>query len=353
MRIKYCFIILLLFPFYNLFSQETLPFTFFPWVQSYHNPAALGEKDNHLNFTGVLRQQAMGMHADENNNDNAGSSKGRSNGKDSITGKQDGQDVLLNIDSYIKKIKGAVGVYFLKDRMGAKNNVDFGLGYAAKIPVHRGKLGIGLQFLFLNQTPASDLTPNDNPDNTVTEHTSTESFLDFDMNVGVQYKTPTWYAGLSCTHLLNGAVRISGSTNTTSQQMYNLYAMGGYIWNLKTEMPWTIEPSILIKTNLSTWTCYAMAIARYNGILWFGLSYEHDMAIAVLLGAVPFYNYANDYLKGLELGLSYGFSTAKYGWTQGGSWGNFELVVRYGLNFYKEKVLTGYGSSRHLYKNQY
>jgi hypothetical protein len=96
-----------------------------------------------------------------------------------------------------------------------------------------------------------------------------------------------------------------------------------------------------------------MALARYNGILWFGLSYQLNMGIAALFGAVPFYNGTSEYLKGLELGIAFTFPTVKFGWVRTGSWGDFELVVRYGFNFYKEKNLTGYGSSRHLYKNQY
>jgi hypothetical protein len=158
--------------------------------------------------------------------------------------------------------------------------------------------------------------------------------------------------GLSSTKIL-GSVRISGAEMLSLKNSRQFYLSGGYIWNLKTAVPWTIEPSVLIHTTLSYWNLNFMTLARYNGILWFGLSYQHNNAIAVLLGATPFYNSTNEYLKGLELGISYGFDTKKTGWQKGGSWGDFEIIVRYGFNFYKEKMLTGYGSSRHLYKNQY
>ena len=352
MRIKYCLIFLFLFSFSKLFAQEDPLFTFFPWGQAFYNPGAMGEKENHLNFVGILRQQSMGMGEKDSIKDknNTNPDNGEFSNKS-----QGGQQVLIHIDSYIKQIKGAVGVTFLKDKNGDKfDNIGFRLGYAAKLRVRRGKLGIGVQLGFLNTKPTSSkLNPFDNPDDTVTQFEGDQaSVMDFDMNFGLHYRTPTWYAGISCSRLLGGGVRISGDKDIIDVPQ-QLYVTGGYIWDLKTAIPWSIEPHLLIRTNLATWQLDLLALARYNGILWFGLSYQLDNAVAVLFGAVPFYNNASEYLKGLELGLAYSFDTKKFGYKANGSWGDFELVVRYGFNFYKEKVLTGYGSSRHLYKNQY
>ena len=357
MRVKYCFIFLLFFSLSKLFAQGEDPlFTFFPWAQSFYNPGAMGEKENHLNFVGILRQQAMGMVSAEdsakiNNNNDNNNSNGSGSGKNNNS--LGGQQVLLNIDSYIKQIRGAVGVTFLKDlnsRSGF-DNIGFRLGYATKFRIRRGKLGVGIQFGFLNIKPLTlNHDPNQNPDPTTTILEGEQSSLmDFDINFGLIYRAPTWYVGVSGTKLLGG-LRISGETDVISSPQ-QLYVTGGYIWDLKTPIPWSIEPNILIRTNLATWQLDVMALARYNGILWFGLGYQ-NLGIAALFGAVPFYNQGNAYLKGLELGVAFTFPTKKFGYTSGGSWGDFELVVRYGFNFYKEKALSGYGSSRHLYKNQ-
>jgi hypothetical protein len=87
--------------------------------------------------------------------------------------------------------------------------------------------------------------------------------------------------------------------------------------------------------------------------LYFGLSYQIDNGIGVVLGAVPFYNSSNEYLKGLEVAAAYTFDTKRMAYRGGGSFGDVEILIRYGFNFYKDKPLTGYGSTRHLYKNQY
>ena len=349
MRIRYGLTVLFLFSLCVLSAEEDPRFTLLPWLQSFYNPGAMGEKENHLNFTGVLRQHSFLSYEDDPNE----SSTTLSNNTEKQKGIPiNGEQILLNIESYIKQIKGAVGVAFLKDKNGYLDNIGFRLGYAAKLRIRGGKLGIGIQFGFLNMKAADKFNPIEQGDQTLLK--TKESVLDFDMNVGLHYKAPTWHAGVSCTRLLGGGrVRLSGEKNVFNDIPPQLYFTGGYIWNLKTPVPWSIEPNILIRTNFTAWDIDVMAVARYNGILWFGLSYQHEWAIAALFGAVPFYNSTNNYLKGLELGLAYSFPITKTGYRSGGSMGDFEILVRYGFNFYKEKTLTGYGSSRHLYKNQY
>jgi type IX secretion system PorP/SprF family membrane protein len=358
MRIKYCIVFLLWFPFYKLIAQVDPSTTFFPWTQPYFNPGAMGDKENHLNFLGVMHQ-SFGMRDTIGtmtpNNPGSSTNPDPNNPGNSKRNSYGQQQVLLHIDSYIKKIKGAVGIMFLNDKNGYVENIGFGFGYASRFRVRGGKLGIGAQLGFLTKKirgGGTDLNPNNNPDPTVEATKQTESMLDMDLNFGLHYKAPTWYMGVSGAKLLN-TVRLSGSEVTSLRDARQIYCYGGYIWNLKTAVPWTVEPSALIGTDLATWHLNLMALARYNGILYFGLSYQLNNGVGVAMGAVPFYNSTNEYLRGLEVGIDYNFDTKKTGWTQGGSWGDLEILLRYGFNFYKDKPLTGYGSTRHLYKNQY
>jgi len=343
MRTKYCFVFLFIFPFYTLFAQEDPRVTLFPWLQPFYNPAAMGEKDNHINFTGVFRQHALlAQVKDEEASAGSGSD---------VYKKAHGEQFLLNMDSYIKAIRGAVGVMFVSDKNGGNfENIHFKFGYTTKIRIQGGKLGIGAHFGFLNMKEVKErFNPNQTPD-PVVDMSLQASVLDFDMSFGVHYRAPTWHAGISCTQLLGG-VRISGEKNLLHVPQ-QLYITGGYIWDLRTPAYWTIEPNVIIRSNFTSWSIDVMAAARYNGILWFGISYQLDWAVAAFFGTVPFYNKGDSYLKGLEIGVSYSFPTAKSGFRANGSKGDIEILIRYGLNFYREKPLTGYGSSRHLYKNQ-
>ena len=72
-----------------------------------------------------------------------------------------------------------------------------------------------------------------------------------------------------------------------------------------------------------------------------------------VFGARPFYNHSNNYLKGIDLGLAYGFTTSKLGWKKNRGFGDLEIMVRYCFDIYKEEIFSGYGSTRNIYKNQY
>ena len=351
MRIKYPLILIFLLSFSSLFAQKDPQFSFFPWALPIYNPGAMGEKEQHLNFTGIFRQGEMLIQEKDNDNNTSNSQQQGTDPQNKETyRKVDQQQIFLHIDSYIKQIKGAVGVMFLKDKNADIEMVGFKFGYAAKLPLRGGKLGIGVQFGFLNTKPPSTKYIFNDPGDDVLKGDKA-STMDFDMNFGLHYRAPTWYVGLSCTQIIGG-VRVSGE-KSSFKPVRNLYAVGGYIWNLKTPVPWSIEPSLLIQSEFATWSFALMALARYNGILWFGASYQLTNGISALFGAVPFFNSANQYLKGLEVGLGYTFQTKGFSYQQHGSWGDVEILVRYGFNFYTEKGLTGYGSSRHLYKNQY
>jgi hypothetical protein len=97
-----------------------------------------------------------------------------------------------------------------------------------------------------------------------------------------------------------------------------------------------------------------MILGRYNETLWMGLSYRIIDAVSVLFGAKPFASSSNNYLKGLDVGISYSFTTNKLGlYKSGKSSGDVEVMLRYSFDIFKQEVFSGYGSSRNIYKNQY
>ena len=59
------------------------------------------------------------------------------------------------------------------------------------------------------------------------------------------------------------------------------------------------------------------------------------------------------YLKGLDLGVAYSFTTNSLAYKKHRSFGDIEVVVRYCFDIYKPEVFSGYGNSRYIYKNRY
>ena len=326
------------------FAQTDAQFTLFPWASLYYNPGAAGEQNNTLCFTAFFKQQYMGfkdVYYDET-------------AKKEVAENASPQQILFNAEFASRKIRGAFGLSIIKDKLGlVQDNVGVRLGYAYKQPLGNGNLGIGLQVGFLNMAlNTAKFRPTDGGDPIITAAEAAKSYMNLDFNFGLFYKTEQWYVGASATNLIaSNKLTISGGDELYSTRQ--IYFHGGYIWTIPNNPSWTIEPQALIKTDLSTAQLDLIALARYNGVLWTGLSYRIDDAVSVLFGARPFYNSSNNYLKGLDVGVSYSFTTSKLGYKAQRSAGDVEIMVRYCFDIFRKEVFSGYGSTRSIYKNQY
>lgn len=328
----------------KLSAQQDAQFTLFPWASLYYNPGTAGEQNNTLCFTGIYNQKYMGLkqaYPDPTNPANINT--------DNISP----QDFLVNVEFFSRKIRGAIGVSFISDKITFFHNIGVRLGYTFRFNLGGGKMGIGFQAGLFNQS----LTPDDfralqEGDPLLQLLKDSESYMDLDFNFGLHYKAERWDIGISAVNLL-GKKSISLSGGEELNLARQLYIHGGYNWTLPWNPSWVLEPKALIKTDFASFQVDIMALARYNGILWGGLSYRINDAVSLLFGARPFWNSSNNYLKGLDVGISYGFTTTKFAYTKQGSAGDFELMIRYCFDIFRQEVFSGYGSSRNIYKNQY
>ena len=324
----------------NVFAQQDAQFTLFQWATPYYNAGAIGEQSNTLCFTGIFRQQYTGW-------------------KDTYV-KEDGsvskvntspQQLYFSAETYHRKLHGAIGVTFLKDKIGYFDNINVKIGYSFRLKIPTGYLGIGLQMQFLSQKlDYSKFTPTQSNDPLLTSN-GTQQWFDMDFNLGLYYRADRWNAGLGVTQVAE-KLRLSGD-KSSYQMSRNLYIHGGYTWILPWNPSWELLPQALIKTDLATAQFDIMILTRYNGVFWGGLSYRIQDAVSVLFGARPFYNSSNIYLKGLEIGAAYSFTTSKLGFKPNRSYGDIEVMLRYCFDIYKEEVFSGYGSSRSIYKNKF
>lgn len=324
------------------FAQDDAQFTFFPWVTSYYNAGGIGEQHNTLCFTADYNNKYLGW----------GDVKAINN--DSVN-RTAPQDFLFSIESYLKKLHGSIGVTLVHDRLGFYSNTGVKLGYAYKMRVGGGNLGIGAQVSLFNQSLKSDgFNPIQEGDPTL--QNLSESTLDIDFNFGILYKADQWYVGLGWTQIAalfdkNQALRVSGEYG--ARRNSQLYVHGGYTWVLPANPNWELIPQALVKTDFKTYQWEILALARYNGVYWGGIGYRFQDAVSLAFGARPFHNSSNIYLKGLDLGVSYSITANSLGYKKHRSFGDVEVVVRYCFDIYKPEVFSGYGNSRYIYKNRY
>jgi type IX secretion system PorP/SprF family membrane protein len=341
--------------FITLNAQQDGQFALFPWSSLYYNPGTAGEQNNTLCFTGIFANHNTGFR------DNASLDAQSQNGTGTESPDQNEfagtQDFLMNAEFYSRKIRGAFGLSLLSDQIDAQNNVIVRLGYTYRMKIAAGSLGIGFQASLFNQTyKPKEYRPGQEGDGTVDglRADAGVSTMNLDFNLGVHYKAETWDAGVSVVNLLGKKTPIVLSGGEKLHLPRELYIHGGYIWTIPANPNWTLEPKALIKTDFASFQIDAMILTRYNGIIWGGLSYRIDDAVSILLGARPFFNSSNNYIKGLDVGFAYGIDTKKFAYkSNGGSIGHFEVILRYCFDIYKTETFFGYGSSRGIYKNQY
>lgn len=327
----------------GLFAQIDAQFTLFPWASLYYNPGTGGGVNNTLSFTGIFKSQYTGF-TDKWLDDNK-------NPQENYVGALDG---LFSMDFYSRKIRGSLNLCVVSENLGATNYITAQLGYTYRMNIGPGRLGLGLQARFFNSiidpTQLHAIQASDPVLNAMSE-----SNMFFDLNFGAYYKTETWSAGISGVQLLGkeASPTLSGEK---LKPYRHIYIHGGYVWNLPWFPNWNIEPNLLLKTDLTKKMPQIdlMVLGRYNETLWMGLSYRIVDAVSVLFGARPFANSSNNYLKGLDVGMSYSFTTSKLGlYKSGKSSGDVEVMLRYSFDIFRQEVFSGYGSSRNIYKNQY
>lgn len=325
------------------YAQDDAQFTLFPWATSYYNAGGIGEQSNTLCFTALYNKKSLGW------NDVY-----QVNGVDSMD-KTAPQDFLLNVESYLKKLHGSLGLSLIRDNLGYYKNVGVKFGYSYKLRIAGGQMGIGAQVALFNQTiDKGGFRPIQEGDPVLDKLSN--STMDLDFNLGVLYTCDQWFAGVSVTQLAsafdkNQVLRVSGENG--SKRNPQMYFHGGYTWIVPSNPNWEVLPQTMIKTDFKTAQWDLMVLARYNGVFWGGLNYRLQDAVSLVFGARPFYNSSNVYLKGLDAGISYGITTNSLGYRVNRSFGDVEVMVRYCFDIYKPEIFSGYGSTRSIYKNLY
>ncbi len=166
----------------------------------------------------------------------------------------------------------------------------------------------------------------------------------FDFDAGLYYRSANEniWAGVSMQHLtqseLEGAPDPSGSNNYSITS--HLYVMGGY--RIKDLVPdWEFEPSIFLKTELSTTQFDFNARATYKDMVWGGLSYRIQDAVSPMAG------YKHDFGKPgvLRIGASYDLNTSKLNSFNSGT---VELFVNYCFTITPKPKITIHKNPRWL-----
>jgi len=314
-------ILLLLISIGSVYSQFDAQLSQYMFHISSFNPAAVGD-GNMIQITGQHRIQWLGI-------PNAG------------------QTTVFSINAPLKigKTYNGVGFTFLNDKVGQFINQSAHLQYAYKKKLGTGVISIGADLGFVSlgfnngdsiQDPKHTIPIGDYHQISEDPEIPKSSVvgMSFDVNVGLYYYTPIYYAGLSYLHLNNPTV--NWGDKSEFKESGTLFLTGGY--NLVLANPkFVLKPSTLYKTDFRSWQIDLSSRLEYDNKYWGGLSYRFQDAVVVLAGI--------NISGGLSIGYSYDLPTSQIITVSSGS---HEIIVMYSFEYLFGKRNSKYKSIRIL-----
>lgn len=229
-----------------------------------------------------------------------------------------------------KKI--GLGVNVMQESLGLYSNLIANVQASYKINLFKGRgvLSIGLQGGYYNSKfKGSEVYIPEGDD----YHQSSDTSLPtqdltgnaFDFSAGVFFSHRYFNVGISGLHLLNPTVKmnIEGSEagdaheyETELSRMLYLTADGNI--PLKNTL-FSLQPSLLLKSNLESFGAEVTMRATYNRFISFGVAYRWKEAVSAMIGAE---------FKNFFLGYAYDYPLSALGKASSGS---HELVLGYQL----------------------
>lgn len=290
-------------------AQQDPQFTQFMFDRVSYNPAAAAI-DGYLNATAFYRNQWTGFD---------GAPK---------TG-------LINVAVPIANIKSGVGLSFYFDEIGQQSTLNGLLSYNYQLKIGPGsKLSFGAALGMYSSKMGTDWVATDPVDQDDAIPVTGESSTLFDASFGVALRTEELYVGLSATHLSGGNLK-----NLNIDLTQHFYFEAGYDINLPGDEIKLI-PNILVKTDFSSTQLDVNLLAMWNNIVWVGVTYRLQDAIAPMAGVqLPVG-------KGeVRVGYAYDITTSEI---NNYSSGSHEIFLNYNMGIGKPLSKTKYNNVRFL-----
>ncbi len=234
------------------------------------------------------------------------------------------QTTLLNSQLPVKTLHGGLGFTYYNDQLGFESNNIARLHYSYHTHLSAAGLddfAVGASVGLLSKAiKANWITPSGgswmaDPNIAAPHSLSTTS----DFSVGVYYRTPTIYLGLSSTHLTENSLK---EMNLQTARHY--WIMAGYKARIASAPQWEVRPNVLVKSDGASTQLDVNAQVYFRNQFWGGLSYRVADAV------VPMIGWKHVMLNStLSVGYSYDVTTSKL---SSYSNGTHEIVLGYCLH---------------------
>lgn len=235
--------------------------------------------------------------------------------------------VSADLPIMLGRKRTGLGATVLNDKAGLFTTTFVSLQMNYSLRLWGGRLAIGLQPGFVNQTFAGGdvYIPSgeawDAADDAIP--TGDVSGMAFDPSAGIYYERGWYYGGISALHAMGSEIELADYAYFKLSPTFYFHA-GGNI-PLKHTL-FILHPSLLVKSTFQ-FTQYDFTVrASYNKKFWGGLSYRPGDAVVVMAGAD---------VGHVRLGYAYDIPISQIGFAGGGS---HEILATYTMHIDLDKT---------------
>ncbi|QQR85336.1 MAG: type IX secretion system membrane protein PorP/SprF [Flavobacteriales bacterium] len=225
---------------------------------------------------------------------------------------------LINFQMPISAIRSGVGLSLYLDQLGQQKNTLARLHYSYHVKLQGGlsTLGIGLYAGMTSRSLGNDWVSVDpvTSDDAIPDNGS--SATGFDLGLGLYYKSPTLYAGISTTQLPE-----TGLDAVSIKNARHYYILAGYNWEINNKF--ILQPSALVKSDGASTQLDIGTSILYNKMVWLGVSFRTEDAIAPYIG---FQRESADGKSAWKIGYAYDVTTSEL---KNYSSGSHEIMLNY------------------------
>jgi len=259
----------------------------------------------------------------------------------------EGAPVTTLFSGDVRLNKHGIGLTAFQDKLGIEKTFSAKLAYAYHIILGPGELGIGLDVGMVNKSFGNDFIAIDDYTQDPSIPNANTSATSYTLGFGLFYSIKNkMYVGISSLNIPQSEINdnsVPDGDTTGSALSYlqsrHYYVMAGYDWDINKDSKWIVKPSLLAKTDASSTQLDFTAVVLYNKLIWAGVTYRLDDAIAGLVGVyIPG-------IDGLKVGFSYDYTTSSLNNYSNGS---LEFMVNYCTSISKPPKREAYKSVRFL-----
>lgn len=239
---------------------------------------------------------------------------------------------LINVQGALEKINSGLGLSVYYDKLGYEKNTIARVHYAYHLKVgSQSTLSAGIYAGLSGRAFEANWIAIDDWRDDASIPNPHRNDSGFDLGAGLYYRAPNMWLGISSTQLPETELK-----NVSIQNRRHYYVQAGYDWAIGGNKKYTLQPSILLKSDASSTQLDIGALFLYDEMIWAGVGFRTEDAIAPMIGYQHQFPNGNSLLR---IGYSYDVTTSEL---KNYSSGSHEIMLSYCFKIIKPEVYEIY-----------